>query len=83
MGDWVIDTLKDPRIAKLGVDASIARAPGVRRALLCPHSNSTRIVTSVVTRVYHCNELQGRYKVVTIELKVVMVNSLQGCNEFL
>ena len=47
------------------------------------HSNSTRIVTSVVTRVYHCNELQGRYKVVTIELKVVMVNSLQGCNEFL
>jgi len=38
MGDWVIDTLKDPRIAKLGVDASIARAPGVRRALLCPRT---------------------------------------------
>ena len=47
------------------------------------HSNITRFVTSVVTRVYHCNELQGRYKVVTIELNVVMVNSLQPCNDFL
>ena len=37
MGDWVIDTLKDPRIAKCGVDASIARAP-VRSALLCPRT---------------------------------------------
>ena len=32
MGDWVIDTLKDPRIAKYGVDASIARASGDRSA---------------------------------------------------